>query len=61
MSVEPGIVDRKYSVYVALTISGALAIYDLNVNGSLEATKEIVLALIGFAGVRQVLKSFLKK
>lgn len=53
--------DRKYSVYIALVIAGAVAIYDLQSNGSIEASKEIVLALIAFAGLRQALKSFLKK
>jgi len=53
--------DRKYSVYIALVIGGAVAIYDLQSNGNLEASKEIVLTLIGFAGARQALKSFLKK
>ena len=42
--------DMKYSVYVALAIAGAIVIYDLAVNQSIEASKEIVLALIGFAG-----------
>lgn len=53
--------DRKYSVYIALVIAGAVAIYDLQSNGSIEASKEIVLSLIAFAGLRQALKSFLKK
>ncbi len=53
--------DRKYSVYIALVIAGAVTIYDLQSNGSIEASKEIVLSLIAFAGLRQALKSFLKK
>ena len=56
-----GVIDRKYSVYVALGIAGAIGIYDLAVNRSIEASKEIVLALIGFAGLRQAMKSFLNK
>lgn len=58
---DNGVIDRKYSVYVALGIVGVLGIYDLAVNHSIEASKEIVLALIGFAGARQALKSFLNK
>jgi len=53
--------DRKYSVYIALVIAGAVSMYDLTTNGSLEASKEIVLVLIAFAGLRQAAKSFLKK
>jgi len=53
--------DRKYSVYIALVIAGAIAIYDLTTNNSIEASQEIVLTLIAFAGARQALKSFLKK
>jgi len=53
--------DRKYSVYIALVVAGAVSMYDLTINGSLEASKEIVLVLIAFAGLRQAAKSFLKK
>ncbi len=53
--------DRKYSVYIALVIAGAVSMYDLMNNGSIEASKEVVLVLIAFAGLRQVAKSFLKK
>jgi len=53
--------DRKYSVYIALIIAGAVSMYDLTTNGSIEASKEVVLVLISFAGLRQVAKSFLKK
>jgi uncharacterized membrane protein YuzA (DUF378 family) len=55
------VIDRKYSVYVALGVCGIMAMTDLVSNGSVEASKEIVLALIGFAGVRQALKTFLNK
>jgi len=53
--------DTKYSVYIALVLAGAISMYDLVNNGSIEASKEIVLVLIAFAGVRQGIKSFLKK
>ena len=61
MSSNNETIDRKYSVYIALSISGAIAITDLAVNGSIDASKEIVLGLIAFAGIRQVVKSVLKK
>ena len=51
----------KYSVYIALIIGGAVAMYDLTTNGSLDASQEIVIAFLGFAGLRQAMKSFLKK
>jgi len=53
--------ERKYSVYIALVTLGAVAMYDLAANGNLEASKEIVLALLGFAGGRQLIKSFAGK
>jgi len=53
--------DRKYSVYIALIIAGAVTMYDLANNGSIEASKEFALVLIAFAGLRQAAKSFLKK
>ena len=62
MSTEqPGNIDQKYSVYVALGIAGAIAIYDIAVNQSVEASKEIVLAFVAFAGLRQAAKTFLKR
>jgi len=51
----------KYSVYISLILAGAIAMYDLVNNGSIEASKEIVLVFVAFAGVRQGIKSFLKK
>jgi len=53
--------DRKYSVYIALIVAGAVSIYDLTTNGNMDASKEFALVLIAFAGGRQVVKSFLKK
>jgi len=53
--------DRKYSVYIALIVAGAISIYDLTTNGNMEASKELALVLIAFAGLRQAAKSFLKK
>jgi len=53
--------DRKYSVYIALIIAGAVTMYDLANNGSIEASKEFALVLVAFAGLRQAAKSFLKK
>lgn len=60
MSATEGI-DRKYSVYVALVVLAGLAAYDLQINGGIEATKDILLGLLGFAGARQAIKSFLQK
>ncbi len=53
--------DRKYSVYIALIVAGAVSIYDLIQNGNMEASREFGLTLIAFAGLRQAAKSFLKK
>ena len=53
--------DRKYSVYIALVVAGAVSIYDLANNGNMEASKEFALVLVAFAGLRQAAKSFLKK
>ena len=61
MSTENPTIDQKYSVYVALGIGGAIDIYDLAVNQSVEASKEIVLAFVAFAGLRQAAKTFLKR
>jgi len=59
MSVQEA--DRKYSVYIALVGVIGISIYDLTNTGTLEASKEIVLALLAFAGGRQLMKSLLKK
>jgi len=53
--------DKKYSVYIALIGLIGISIYDLTNTGNLEASKEIVLALLAFAGGRQLMKSFLNK
>lgn len=53
--------EPKISVYIALGIAGGLAGVDLIINNSVNASKEIVLAFLAFAGLRQVVKSFLKK
>ncbi len=53
--------EPKISVYVSLGILGAIAIADLAVNRSIEASSNILLALIGFAGGRQILKSTIGK
>jgi len=58
---EGDIVPPKYSVYVALGIGGTIAMTDLVANGSLEASFEIVLAFLSFAGLRQAIKSFAKR
>ncbi len=60
MSTVPG-AERKVSIYISLGIIGAIAIVDLVVNKSLEASGTILLALIGYAGGRQILKSTLGK
>lgn len=61
MSTDASKADMKYSVYIALIVGGAIAMYDLTQNGSIEASKEVVIAFLGFAGLRQAMKSFLKK
>ena len=61
MSTENPNLDQKYSVYVALGIGGAIAIADLYVNQSVEASKEVILAFVAFAGLRQAAKSLLKR
>jgi len=53
--------DRKYSVYIALVIAGAVTMYELASIGTVDQTKEIALAFLAFAGARQAIKSFLKK
>jgi len=53
--------ERKYSVYIALVTLGAVAMYDLAANGNMEASRDIILALLGFAGGRQLIKSFAGK
>ncbi len=51
--------ERKYSVYIALIVAGAVSIYDLTTNNNMDASKEFALVLIAFAGLRQAAKSFL--
>jgi len=53
--------DRKYSVYIALVIAGAVTMYELAAVGTVDQTRDIALAFLAFAGARQVIKSFLKK
>ena len=53
--------EPKISVYIALGIVGALAVVDLIVNGTVEASTNIILGLLGFAGGRQLLKSTIGK
>ena len=55
------VTDQPKSVYIALGVSGALAVVDLVQNHSIEASKEVVFAFLAFAGGRQLIKSFLKK
>lgn len=57
-SPEPCNPEQKYSVYIALIMGGVVAAIDLVYNGTVEASKEITLALIAFAGGRQLLKTF---
>ena len=53
--------EPKISVYIALGIAGAIAVTDLVTNGTVEASTNVILALIGFAGGRQLLKSTIGK
>ena len=53
--------ERKISVYIALGVVGVLAGIDLIVNGTVAASTNVILALIGFAGGRQLLKSTIGK
>ena len=53
--------DRKYSVYIALVIAGAVTMYELAAVGTVDQTRDSALAFLAFAGARQVIKSFLKK
>lgn len=61
MSIENELKNPKISVYIALGIGGAVAITDLVVNSSVEASTSVIVALIAFAGGRQLLKSTLGK
>jgi len=54
-------IEKKISVYISLVMAGIITIFDLQHNGTIDASKEIVLAFIAFAGGRQLMKSFLKK
>ncbi len=53
--------EKKWSVYVALGIAGTIAMTDLVANGSLDASNQIVIAFLAFAGLRQAVKSFAKR
>ena len=59
--VEDTPAERKYSVYMALGGAILLSMVDLTANGGIEASFEIVIALITFAGARQAIKSFAGK
>jgi hypothetical protein len=52
--------ETRYSVYFALGGATALGIADLAINHSIQASREIVIALITFAGARQIAKSVFK-
>ena len=45
----------KYSVIVALAGVAVIVSVDLFTNGSVNASKEIAIALIAFAGIRQAI------
>ena len=53
--------EPKISVYIALATVGAIAIADIITNQSVAASTNILIALIGFAGGRQLLKSTIGK
>ena len=61
MSTENELTHPKISVYIAIGSATTLAIADIITNGNIEASTTIVLALIGFAAGRQLLKSTLGK
>jgi len=61
MSTENELTHPKISVYIAIGAATALAIADIVTNGTVESSTNIVLALIGFAAGRQLLKSTLGK
>ena len=53
--------EPKISVYLALGSIAAITIADLIVNGTVTASQTISLALLAFAGGRQLLKSTIGK
>lgn len=53
--------EMKYSVYIALVLIAAIAMYDLTINNTVQETKEIIFGLLAFVGARQAVKSFLRK
>ena len=54
-------IEKKISIYIALIMAGIVAIYDISISGNMDATRELSLAFLIFAGARQAAKSFLKK
>ena len=57
---DPQTPENRYSIYFALGGATAVSITDLVINHSIQASKEIVVALITFAGARQIAKSVFK-
>jgi len=53
--------EPKVSVYIALGSIAAISIADLITNGNVAASQTISLALLAFAGGRQLLKSTIGK
>ena len=53
--------EPKVSVYIALAAAALVSSVDLVANGSVEASQQIALAFIAFAGLRQAIKSGLKR
>lgn len=52
--------DHKHpqSVYIAFAVGTAVALSDLVINGNIEGTKEFWIVALGYATVRQAIKSF---
>jgi len=53
--------EQKVSVYIALGAIAAISITDIVTNGNVAASQTISLALLAFAGGRQLLKSTIGK
>lgn len=53
--------EQKISVYIALGMIGAISVTDLIINGDVEASSVLSLAILAFAGGRQLLKSTIGK
>jgi len=53
--------DQKVSVYIALGAIAAITIADLIQTGTVAASQNISIALLAFAGGRQLLKSTIGK